>query len=158
MKNNHRYLCFVLLLFTMTSLFGQVTISDPKRSAEEQAVFEKSVPLNPAKIPASLLADPKQDLSGINIVPVVWKPAVTPVDDRRDAGLTSGVPAPASGAPFPDPNLNNVQPQAPVPVSTGYHHDMKGSKTQPEAPEATTNHYRRIQGTNTQPLAEKPKR
>jgi len=156
MKNLSRYCAILMLLFVSATLYGQGNLPDVKRSAEEQAIFEKSVPVNPAKIPAGSTADPKQDPSGISNVPVVWKPVVSPVDDRRDQDLNKAVPSSSSG--MFHPIGNNVQPLAPKPANPVNHRNITGSKTQPEAPKASAIDYRSLQGPKTQPAGEKPKR
>ena len=158
MKKILSYIGVLLLLCTITETYGQNSQPEPRRTAAEQAAFEKTVPVNPAKIPAGSQVDSRMDPALAQPGPTNWKPVATPVDDR-------GVPEPAkvthNNVPdHSDAATNRSQPAAPQPQGkTVNPRDINGPRTQPEAPKSgKAVNNRHINGPRTQPEGEKPKR
>lgn len=158
MKRQLKYICMLLVLFSVTATFGQNKPADVRRTPQEQAEFEKSVPLNPAKIAVQDQADARMDPTRAQAPPTNWKPEVTPVDDRKlpgtdavSTGQVAGQAAPAVDRTQPE----GAQPQG-KPVD---YRGINGPKTQPDGmkPAHETN-YRNQEGSRTQPEGERPKR
>ena len=156
MKTQRRYIYLLVLLCSMASVYGQNNPSGIRRSPEEQAMYEKSVPVNPAKIPASSQVDPK--MAPATVSPVNWKPANTPLEDRKSPAADQPGNRIATVQPAPDSNHTQpagTQPQGP----TVNYREIKGNKTQPGAPQpGKSTNYRDLNGPKTQPEGEKPKK
>jgi len=162
MKNKIHYICVLLLFFSFLTASGQEKQADPKRNAEEQARFEKSIPPNPSKIPDGSQVDPKMDPAQNQVGPTNWKPVPSDVPEKKEVDANPAqVPAQAkSDARQHTGPDSKTQPEAPTTTGkvTNYR-DMKGPKTQPEAPKSgNETNYRNVKGSKTQPDAEKPKR
>ncbi|MDP1622365.1 MAG: hypothetical protein Q8M08_08490 [Bacteroidales bacterium] len=155
MKKRIDYTLILLLLFAVSALYGQDKPTDTRRTAEEQAAFEKTVPVNPAKIPAETLVDPKMAAVQNEAAPTNWKPVNEIAEERKEV-----VPPSGSSPKEIKPSANTTRTQPP-PLEQGTtlnRRDMKGSKTQPEAPKASIIDRRSLNGPKTQPEGEKPKR
>jgi hypothetical protein len=157
MKKENIYLWVLLVLFAATTAVGQNSQAPVRRTAAEQAEYEKSVPLNPAKIapaPAETRMDPAMTQAG----PVNWKPAATPAEVRT-------LPAPGQSANNQVPQKNsvssgNTQPEGTKPEgATVNRRNVNGPNTQPEATKTTPATSRRdMNGPSTQPEGAKPSR
>jgi hypothetical protein len=131
MKRKFTMMCAALLISGSMASFGQDNPGDKRMSPQEQAAFEKSVPLNPSKnVPEAETAD---RTSGTTIVvpPVNWKAGSAVVDDRPLPPAREQERAPVAGtAPNalrrsqPEPQKTAVATQAVKPQS--------GSRIQPE--------------------------
>ncbi|MCX6304061.1 MAG: hypothetical protein NT040_03745 [Bacteroidetes bacterium] len=154
----NKKLCLIstfLLLFSITVTFGQNSPPDIRRSAEEQKAFEKSVPLNPAKISPPVQVDSRMVQPQVG--PTNWKPGVAPVDERKTPELNlvdNKVNGQAGHV------ADRTQPAgAQSPGKTINYRDIHGNKTQPEAArQATPSNYRNLNGVKTQPEGLNPGR
>ncbi|MDP1622361.1 MAG: hypothetical protein Q8M08_08470 [Bacteroidales bacterium] len=156
MKKIFSYLCLMLFMTAISTAYGQDSQAELRRTAEEQADFEKSVPVNPAKTTTEIEVDPRmvQPQPG----PTNWKAQEAPVDDRRNVETDQITRMKVAGQT--NTAVNKTQPEGEQPVGKIVNlRDIKGSKTQPEVPESgKVTNYRDIKGSKTQPEGEKPKR
>jgi hypothetical protein len=157
MKKKLSYI-FMLLLFSIITAYGQNNLAEPRRTAEEQDAFEKSVKVNPAKIAPETIADPRMGATQTQSSPVNWKPSPVQEDNRLAPEINHADPVTgASRAAF---NVNRTQPEGLQPTGkTVNYREVSGNRTQPEGVKpATVTNYRDIKGPRTQPEGEKPKR
>ncbi len=152
MKKYNKYIGMLLVLFAMTiaTTYGQQGTEVPRLAPDEQAAFEKSIPVNPAKLSADNLADSKMEPMPGQPAPVQWKiadnpdvtllpkeeqpevqPVIKPVKGNADNTQQPGAPA---GKTVNLRNLNGpkTQPDAPAPVNNLNRRNMTGQKAQPE--------------------------
>ena len=155
MKKKLSYIC-LLFLFAATTIYGQNSPSHPIRTAEEQAAFEKTIPVNPAKIAPETQVDSR--MGPVQTSPTNWKPAIAPVDERKTAGISQTDNNTAGSSS--EPVVNSSQPKGEQPLGkTVNRREVKPSATQPEAPKSgNVTNYRSLKGSATQPEGEKPKR
>lgn len=157
MKKKLSYI-FMLLLFSIITAYGQNNLAEPRRTAEEQDAFEKSVKVNPAKIAPETIADPRMGETQSQISPVNWKPSPVQEENRPAPEIThadhiTGVSRASQDVKRTQPA--GIQPQG----KTVNYREVSGSRTQPEGLKpATVTNYRDIKGPRTQPEGEKPKR
>jgi hypothetical protein len=156
MKTQRGYIYLLVLLCSMASVYGQNNPAEKRRSPEEQALFEKSVPVNPAVIPAGSQADPKTTPPVVS--PTNWKPADTPMEDRKSSGAEQSG-SNLNGTGQTAPAANHSQPAGTKPNGeTLNYREIKGSNTQPVPPKSgNVTNYRDLNGPKTQPKGEKPK-
>lgn len=161
MKNIILLLNVIWLLFPFAMANGQNNPNVAKLSMEEQALFEKSIQVNPPKIPEVSLADPKMTNDQNGHAPVNWKPVITPIDDNK-AEISSSQSALFQLQSKPShPNGVNVfptQPEASQSQSKVMNYrTMQGSKEQPDAQKSQSKvmNYRMMQGSREQPDAQK---
>ncbi len=156
-KKLHYIIGLLLLLLTITTTYGQESPADIRRTPEDQAAFEKGVPVNPAKIDPATQVDPKMDPAQAVVSAINWKPAVVTSQDMRSPELNQVESKTTSTQPAP--TVNRTQPEGEQPKGkTVNRRDANGSKTQPEgAKPANVTNYRDIKGPKTQPEGEKPK-
>jgi len=150
------YLCLLLFLLGITTTRGQNGPAEARRTAEEQAAFEKSVPVNPAKIAVETQVDPGRDPVKMQVSPTNWKPAATPVDDRKTAE-----PGQSDQNIMARPAATDVTQTQPGGAHPGgktlNYREVKGTNTQPESMKAgRTTNYRDQKGVHTQPEGKKP--
>jgi hypothetical protein len=154
MKKKLNFIGMLMLLLTVTAtLYGQNNMVEPRRTAEEQAAFEKTIPVNPAKIPVTTQVDPRMETADVQVSPTNWKPAVQSEEERI-------VPEPSKAArQIVTPETNHPQPLGTQPSGkTLNSRDMNGPKTQPDALKTgSVADYRNQNGVKTQPEGEKPK-
>ena len=156
MKNMIRYLSIALLFFVLPAVHGQKAYSDDRRSTDEQARFEKSVPGNPAKISDRTRLDPKRDLTRSQPDPTNWKPVTSPAGERKE------VAPPVDNSNLVDghESTGSVRTQTPATVQgkPAGHRAMAGSKTQAEGQKAPERNFNSMgkKGTKTQPEGLKP--
>ncbi len=159
MKKKRYYIYMLMLLCSITSTYGQDNPSELRRTTEEQAAYEKTKPLNPAKIAPETLVDPRMITAQVS--PTNWKPVITPMDEKKNLELilvdkvsTDNV---AAQPVIPAENRSQPKPQESREKVINYR-DMQGPKTQPDAPKAgNVDNYRKITGSKSQPRGEKPK-
>jgi hypothetical protein len=156
MKKKLSFICLALL-FAATAVIGQDNQAEIRRSPAEQAAFEKTVPLNPAKIASGTQIDTRMDPAQAVASPTNWKPGVLAVDDRAVPETVQ--PAQNKTASQTVPAVKRTQPVGTQPVGTTVNYrEIKGSKTQPEASKSgETTNYRNVKGPRTQPEGQKPK-
>jgi hypothetical protein len=156
MKNIIRNVSLALMLLSLPAVYGQEKQDDPRRTAAEQAIFEKSVPGNPAKITPASKVDPRLDPAQNQAGATNWKPVKATPEDRKEVVPAQPGKNPAENQPSTDP----AGLQSPAPVSTKplNYREINGSKTQPKAPEGTITNYRDLNGPKSQPEGVKPKR
>lgn len=153
----------ILFFFTLLAAFGQEKQGDAKRTAEEQIIFEQSIPANPAKIPEASLDDPKMGKSGATADPVIWKPVDTgPVERAEVVPAKNQTPVPMDEKSKELIKIKDTgsQPEPSLPSGKIMNYrTLKGSKEQPDGTK-TGNliNYRNIKGSNLQPGTESPKR
>ena len=158
MKKHNKYIGMLLVLFamTITATYGQQGTEVPRLAPDEQAAFEKTVPVNPAKLPAGNLADSKMVPMPGQPEPARWKIAENP-----DVTLLPEEEQPEVQPVFKPAMLNadnTQQPGAPAGKTVNLR-DLKGSKTQPDAPAPSNNLSRRnVNGPKVQPEGKKPER
>jgi hypothetical protein len=136
--------------------YGQTVQSSLKRTPAEQAAFEKSVTVNPAKISAGSPADPKMDPAAPNTGPVKWKAEPAPSDGRKIC--TSSPPVPTRPAKPELPAVKSNQPQGNLPGGPQQNfNSVNGPTTQPagEKP-GSDNHHPGGQGTAKQSAGDNP--
>jgi hypothetical protein len=149
MKSKFIYTTIVILAMAISLVQGQTSKEDVRRSAQEQAAYEKTIPVNPAKISVQPQTDPRMDAAQTTAPPTNWKPSVT-VDERNQAQPvlpskpvinTTNVPSPSATQPQPTQvkvenrgNMkgSNTQPKPDNAVKPVSRRDMKGPATQPE--------------------------
>jgi hypothetical protein len=156
MKKKFIYISTLLLLLSITAIYGQDNAEVPRRTTEEQAAFEKSVPLNPAT--AGPLVDPKMEPDQIaHESPTNWKAA--PIADEDNIDAESNQPEHKKVTSLPVVSGKD-QPEGAKPQGkTENRRDIKGPRTQPEAPASGAATSRNnLKGPRTQPEGEKPKR
>ena len=143
-----------LLAISLTT-HGQSSQAEPGRTAEEQAAYEMSIPVNPAKMPAAVQDDPRMDPSQVQAGPTNWKPATLQTDNREapDPGKVGNIRVSQT-----IPAVNRTQPAGEQPAGkTMNRRDLKGSDTQAEAPHSgNVTSYRNLDGPETQPEGQKP--
>jgi hypothetical protein len=156
MKKILTYIGMLLLLLTVSATYGQSNGEVPRRTPAEQADFEKSVPLNPAK--AGPLVDPKMDPDQVpHECQTNWKAA--PIADEDNVEAAGNQPEPAKVISLPATSGKYQAEGAKPQGNTVNHRDIKGSGNQPEAPAShAVTSRRNLNGLKTQPLGEKPKR
>jgi hypothetical protein len=156
MKIKIGYIVIVLLFFSVTALKGQDRQPEPRRTAAEQAAFEKTIPANPAKIAPATQLDPKMDPALQQPPPTNWKPVATPVDDRKVVEPVLDTPAKVTQKP--EPTTNRTQPEGAQAIGKPENHrEVIGQKNQPEAPKpAVSTDTRKTESTGTQPEGQKP--
>ena len=140
----------VIMVLSMTNLIAQDSPDDQRRTAEEQAAYEKTIKVNPAKIDAPSV-DSRMNAAEATAAPVVWKPVVTesglrPAESDIPVAPSAAVPSnkevnSRATQPAPDPsqtviNRKNMigpgeQPAA-NPQGVKSRRDMVGPKTQPQ--------------------------
>ncbi len=157
MKKILIYIC-TLLLFTATTTVAQNNHPEARRSAAEQAAYEKTIPVNPPKSASASQADSRMNPAETQAGPVNWKPGDDAEEERKSpeanqTGTNQNQTPNVSTAHIAQPE--GAQPQE---NSINYR-NMIGSKTQPEAPKSgNETNYRNIKGTPTQPACEKPQK
>ena len=155
-----RKICFMavtaIVWFTATRGYGQPGQPAPKRTTAEQAAFEKSVPVNLAKITSVSPADPKMDPAAPQVGPVKWKAAPAPADERKIS--PQALPAPVKPVLPATPAVNNNQPRGGDPGGSARINNTANAITQP-AGEKPGNDSRNpmVPGPATQPAGEKPR-
>ena len=156
MKKKLTYIGMLLLLLAVSATYGQGNEEVLRKTPDEQAAFEKSVPLNPAN--AATLVDPKMDPAQVpHEGPTNWKAAPLVDETNIEAEVNHPEQTKASGKPA---TPVRVQPEGAKPQGkTVNRRDIKGPRTQPEAAVsgAPTNRSN-LKGPKTQPEGEKPKR
>jgi len=157
MKRINIYTCMSLLLLMITTVYGQSNAEGARLSPDEQAAFEKSVPLNPAK--ANPMADLKSETTGMSQPGTArWKSEGIADEDRwiNEANKYDDIVVGCQAKPL----LERTQPEPQSPVGkTLNRRDIQGSRQQPEAPKpVNVTDKRTIIGSRTQPAGEKPKR
>ena len=143
----------VLLLFAVaaTATYGQQGAEVPRLTPEEQAALEKSVQVNPARLPAASIPDTRMEVKEDQVTQNRWKIEETR-DDVREVPATERKdlqkPAGQDSAPLKEQpqglspqgktvnlrTLNGPKTQtlAPAPVRVTSLRDQKGDKSQPE--------------------------
>jgi hypothetical protein len=148
----------MLLLFSIITAYGQNNLAEPRRTAEEQVAFEKSVKVNPAKIAPETIADPRMGATQNQSDPVNWKPSPVQEEERPAPEINDSDHM--TGADQAQNAVNRTQPEGLQPQGKTVNvREVSGSRTQPEGlkPVTVTN-YRDLKGSRTQPEGEKPKR
>lgn len=145
--------CLLFALLTVAISYGQDRPDDRRLTPQEQLDFEKSVPLNPAKV-AEVKEEPRPGEPVVVPSPTVWKPVAQEPDDRPLPAVDMHK---AASQPQPADKMVTGQPEAPKastePVSR---RNMQGVKTQPDSQvKATPVNRRTLQGPRTQPEPKK---
>ncbi len=140
----------VIMALSMTNLMAQESPDDRRRTAEEQAAYEKTIKVNPAKI-AEPSVDSRMNPAEATAPPVNWKAQTIESDMRPvETDLPIAVPAPVQSnkevnpratQPAPDPSQTVINRKSMIgpkdqpaanPQSVKNRRDMVGPKTQPE--------------------------
>ncbi len=156
MKMKISYIGIVLLFFSVTALKGQDQQPEPRRTAAEQAAFEKTIPVNPAKITPATQNDSRLDPLQQQAPPTNWKPGNAPVEDRKPQESVTEKPVKVTG--IQEPAANRTQPEGgQMPEKPKNHRETIGQRTQPEGQKAANpTEQRKTEGIRTQPEGEKP--
>lgn len=143
-----------IMVCSITSLVAQDSPDDRRRTAEEQAAYEKTIKVNPAKI-AEPSVDSRMDPAEATAPPVNWKPQVLESEVRpaesdlpltQPAAVTSNKEVnPRSTQPAPDPNNKVIDRKS-----------MIGPKSQPAANPQGVKNRRDMVGPKSQPEPKKP--
>lgn len=143
-----------IMVCSITNLMAQDSPDDRRRTAEEQAAYEKTIKVNPAKI-AEPSVDSRMNPAEATAPPVNWKPQTMESDSRpTDSDLMVSKPAsvtankeitPHSTQPAPDPNNNVIDRRS-----------MIGTKSQPAANPQGVKNRRDMVGPKSQPEPKKP--
>jgi len=145
-----------MLLMASATMFAQTDNPVPRRSAAEQEAFEKTVPVNPARLNVVTITDCDRNPVISDQITTNWKPvintAITDKDPQKD---------PAGDITLPvqqDQLSTNIQPSAALPAgSTTNYRNITGSSSQPDAqPSGNTVNYRNLKPTDNQPAGKKP--
>ncbi len=147
-----------MLCFGITSTRAQSSQAEVRRSPEEQAAYERSLPRNPSKTVVAGPVDPRMDPAAEQAVPLNRKPVKVADDERM-------YPEPEKGnrsrsVAERETVVDGSQPAGLEPaVKAVNRRDLKGAKTQPDASTpATVTRKGVLKGQKTQPEGEKPKR
>ena len=153
----------ILFFFSFAAAFGQEKQTDARRTAEEQFLFEQSIPANPAKIPEATLIDPRMGKSNAAADPVIWKPVnAAPAEREKVVPAKNLTPLPANEKTKETRKIKDaeLQPEASLPSGKIINYsNIKGSNAQPEGMKTDKiMNYRTIKGSKLQPETESPKR
>jgi hypothetical protein len=155
MKRKIIYIGIVLLAFAITTIQGQNTPAEPRRTADEQAAFEKTVKVNPAKIAPQTQVDSRPDATLAPAPPVNWKAAPAPEEVRQSPEIQITDKGQQTGSGSVSPNKS--QPEPKQAGKTESRRDMQGTKDQPQGSKpADVKSRRDLNGPKTQPEAKKP--
>ena len=151
------YTCLLLLLVSITAAFGQNNPETARRTPQEQATYEKSFLVNPAKIAPATQTDPRLEPAAVQDGPTNWKPAPVAIDDRNEPVMNkpgnNRVPVNNGTAVVNRNQPDGIQPSG----KTVNRRNISGPKTQPEAPKpASVTNLRNQNGSRTQPEGPKP--
>lgn len=148
-------LIMVLMLLVVSMAYAQDRQPDQRLTAGEQAIFEQSVPVNPARIDPATQIDRKEDPS-LGPAPVTnWKPAGA-LSERQPVTAPAEVPVAQPLGQNPDPA--RTQPAgAQAPAKPASAAPLTGIKTQPEGAKVAIPANQPVkEGVRTQPEGQKP--
>jgi hypothetical protein len=143
----------VIMVLSMTNLIAQDSPDDRRRTAQEQAAYEKTIKVNPAKIDAPTV-DSRMYPAEATAAPVIWKPLAMEPEMRP---AESELPAAQSVVTPSNKEVNSRATQpAPDPAQTVINRkSMIGPKEQPAANPQGVKNRRDMVGPKTQPQPQK---
>jgi hypothetical protein len=152
MKKTIIWFGILFLAFQAQIILAQNRPDDAKRTPEEQAAFEKGVPVNPARVVITPEPDGRFDPLTVQAPETNWK-ATTAVIDREISPEVSSVSATTSATTSDAPATVKSQPEPAKALQPVSRRNMQGPKTQPEAknPNPVMNRGN-MNGPATQPL------